>query len=700
MRYIQSDSFGSVRLVFLVAIAMLLPVCCSGTDPTGGLRRMGGGNYPQAFVWWTTANRIVENAKSDAEADRILSQLDGVASPCLHLDYFAGFKRRHPDQFVFLFCQGHDFSAKPTVFDPVDRSKFYPGHWVHCAAATITTDIAAAPKETDIAVDDVSKFRLTDANGRHRPDDICLVAIDESGCPDWSKVEQVRLVSIDKERSTIRVQRGCYETQPRAFKASNALAAPHASEPWGYNGGVSWIINYSAECPRDANGRTASDALFEVIAPMFASGGPVENFDGLELDVSPFSPTGQCVVRRPVDTNGDLRGDGGFSTRGVNLWGIGYYRFCERLRSSLGAHRWFMADGGSGAGKQRNFGVLNGIEREWWPEWGDNDITNWSNGFNGFDYWRLRCHTPSMNYMVHKIGGHDREAFVNAPWTHHRLVLATAQFLDAPVTSFYTPKPEPGQPFGIFDELVGGEIKQTGWLGRPLGPHQRPAFSTANLLEGVSLADHLEGPEVVVQQTGTHARISAKDSIDSKSMEFRLNDVPSRKGRDLLLRMVLSADTRPGWPDAIPRHMTVQPARGDFQTLDTYVGTTPFTATFYFRSMPSDRATLEFECEGTGNVTIHAVEAYAHTDAGYRLFENGLVLANPGDRPYIFDLTTIAPQTKFVRLAGSPSQDPATNNGQPVGATVTLKPRDGLFLLASSRDRLPKPTLINKNALP
>ncbi len=133
----------------------------------------------------------------------------------------------------FLFCQGHDFSAKPTVFDPVDRSKFYPGHWVHCAAATITTDIAAAPKETDIAVDDVSKFRLTDANGRHRPDDICLVAIDESGRPDWSKVEQVRLVSIDKERSTIRVQRGCFETKQLAFKACNARAAPHASEPWG-----------------------------------------------------------------------------------------------------------------------------------------------------------------------------------------------------------------------------------------------------------------------------------------------------------------------------------------------------------------------------------------------------------------------------------------------------------------------------------
>jgi hypothetical protein len=645
------------------------------------MQRMGGESYPRAFVWWTTANRIVENAASEAEADRILSTLDGVASPCLHLDYFAGFKRRHPDQFVFLFCQGHDFSEKPTVYDPVDRSTFYPGHWVHCEAATITSDVAASSGESEIAVDDVGKFRLVDGQGRKRPDDICLVALDDNGRPDWSHVEQVKLAAIDENRSVIRVERGCYGTKPLAFAAGKAKAAPHASEPWGYDGGVSWVINYSSECPRDPDGRTASDALLEVITPMFARGGKVESFDGLEFDVSPFRPTGQLVQRRPVDTDGDLQGDGGLSPDGVNLWGVGYYRYSQRIRESLGPNRWFMADGSCGAGHQRNFGVLNGIEREWWPDWGDSDVTKWSNGFNGFKYWEEHCHRPSMNYMVHKIGGHDREAFVNAPWSHHRLVLAAAQFLDAAVTSFYTPKAEPGQSFGIFDELVGGELQQTGWLSRPVGPHQRLALATPNLLENASLDEHVAGADIAAVQTGGEVQISSKQPAKTKSLAFRLIDVPCRQGEDLLLRLTISASPRPGWPEAIPRHMTIRPTEGDFEALDTYVGTDPFTATFYFRNMPADQVTLRIQIEGDEAITLHAAEAYAHADAGYRVFEHGLVLANPSDRPYTFDLGTIAPQARYVRLTGSSQQDPATNNGEAVGATVTLGPRDGLFLL-------------------
>ena len=681
MNHTSRELFLAERVTCFVALGFWAMSCAiAGELPI--MHHMGDGRFPQAFVWWTTANRIIERADSEAEADRTLSQLDGVASPCLHLDYFTGFKRRYPDQFVFLFCQGHDYSEKPTVYDPVDRSTFYPGHWVHCEAATITADVASESGESDITVDDVGKFRMTDSKGRKRPDDICLVELSDDGQPNWSHCEQVRLVSIDNAQSTIRVRRACYNTKPLAFKTREAMVAPHAAEPWGYEGGVSWVINYSSKCPADESGRTATDALLDAISPMFQSGGTVTHFDGLEFDVSPFLPTGQCVGGRPVDTDGDLRGDGGLAD-GVNLWGIGYYRFCVRLRKALGPSRWFMADGSCGAGHQRNFGVLNGIESEWWPQWGDGDITNWSNGFNAHEYWKQHCHQPSMNYFVHKIGGHDRKKFVGAPWSHHRLILAAAQFLGAAVTSFYTPEPEPGQSFGIFDELVGGSIGQTGWLGKPLGPFARLALETPNLLDGASPEELLRGQHATFRRSGSELRIQSTVVDDSKSLNFRFDDVPCREGEDLLLRIRSSASPRPGWPESIPRRMTVQPVGGRSQPLATFVGTEPFTATFYFREMSSSRATFQLQIEGDQDVTLHALEAYAHADAGCRVFENGLVLANPSDRAYSFDLSVLRPRDNYVRLTASSRQDTMTNNGQPVGSTVTLGPRDGLFLLRS-----------------
>ena len=664
-------------------VLCVIAACVSADEPTS-LHRMGDGRFPQAFVWWTTANGVVTRAESESEADHILSQLDGVASPCLHLDYFAGFKRRHPNQFVFLFCQGHDYSEKPTVFDPVDRSTFYPGHWVHCEAATIAGDIASQSGETDLTVDDVGKFRMTDSKGARRPDDICLVGLGDDGRPDWTHCEQVRLVSIDKARNVIHVRRGCYGTRPLAFKGRKAFAAPHAAEPWGYEGGVSWVINYSSKCPTDEKGRSASDALFDVIAPMFKRGGAAANFDGLEFDVSPFRPTGQCVGGRPVDTDGDLRGDGG-TAGGINLWGIGYYDFCARVRQTLGRNRWFMADGSCGAGHQRNFGILNGIESEWWPQWGDNEITNWSSGFNAHEYWKEHCHTPAMNYFVHKIGGHDREKFVGAPWSHHRLVFAAAQFLDAAVTSFYTPEPEAGQPFGMFDELVGGRLRRTGWMGRPLGPHQRLALATPNLLAGASTTDYLRGQDAVFEESGEQVIVKSTNG-SAKVLRFRVEDIPCRAGDDLLVRMTMSAFPRPGWPEAIPRRLTVQPTDGQHPPLATFVGGRPFTATFYFRNMPRERTSLALEIEGGQELTLHKVEVYTHADAGYRLFENGIVLANPSDNSYTFDLTGIRPHREYVRLVGSSRQDPTTNDGRRVGDAVTLGPRDGLFLHLATAD--------------
>jgi hypothetical protein len=122
-----------------------------------------------------------------------------------------------------------------------------------------------------------------------------------------------------------------------------------------------------------------------------------------------------------------------------------------------------------------------------------------------------------------------------------------------------------------------------------------------------------------------------------------------------------------GWTDPV-QHMT-------------WVGDRPFTSGFYFRDVRGDTVNLDIAIEGPEPVRIESIEAYAAPDAIYREFERGIVLANPSPRPYTFDLAKIAPGRTFRRIRGTELQDTEANNGQPVGAAVTLDGKEGLFLV-------------------
>lgn len=113
----------------------------------------------------------------------------------------------------------------------------------------------------------------------------------------------------------------------------------------------------------------------------------------------------------------------------------------------------------------------------------------------------------------------------------------------------------------------------------------------------------------------------------------------------------------------------------------TWLNDRALPSTFACRDIRSPRVNLTFTVEGPEPVVVSGLTAHAHPDAMYRLFEHGIVLANPSLRPYAFDLAALAPGHRFRRLAGASTQDSKTNNGAPVEGPLTLEPRDAVFLL-------------------
>jgi len=129
--------------------------------------------------------------------------------------------------------------------------------------------------------------------------------------------------------------------------------------------------------------------------------------------------------------------------------------------------------------------------------------------------------------------------------------------------------------------------------------------------------------------------------------------------------------TGPGGPAAVTRPVRFM----------TWADGRPFTSHAYFSDVRSKTVDLELVFEGAAPVWIDSLTAHAAPDAMVRVFEHGVVLANPSPRPQTFDLARLAPGRSLRRIQGSSRQDPETNNGRPVGATVTLPPKDGLFLV-------------------
>ncbi len=527
--------------------------------------------HPHAY-FFRSAEGLAANPRVDYETwEACFSRLMGIEGKCLdeevpgrsrrNIEFFTRFKRQYPEQLVLLHYNGR--SRDPRY----QTDEYFAGHWVYYNGAKILGDVPAEQGETEIKVDNPRLFRTGIGRYQNSNEDVGLCELDAEGIPDWSRCEQVQLTEVDERRGVIRVRRGCYGTNPRAFSAGRSYAAAHVTEgPWGRKSNLMWFYNYATCCPRDAAGLQCADVHAEELAGRFLPGGQLEAFDGLEFDVLVHSVRGGRGIRGP-DCDADGQADLG-EIGGRNVYGIGVVEFCRKLRERMGEDRLILADGMS-TGNQRAWGILNGIESEGWPHLSDWEIQDWSGGLNRHRFWQANARKPVFNYVNHKFvtRGDEpgRTVRPDVPFSVHRLVMAAAVFTDSAVCYSFAPPAEPDQRLGIWDELRKGREHELGWLGRPLGPAVHLACQQQDLLESLGsptaagFAERLCGDRIKTALDDGCLQITGGDET-SGPLRFRLRDVPCR-GPDLFVSVTAEAEPMQGYPREIARLAWVGIAR-------------------------------------------------------------------------------------------------------------------------------------------
>lgn len=631
--------------------------------------------YPRAF-FFRTSEGLTSVGYDDW--NKTFSRLGGIMGKCLdeeipgrssNIPFFSRFKQEHPEQLVLLHYNGNGR-------DPRDGSdNFYAGHWLYYEGTKPMENIPAASGVTEIKVEDPSIFKTGIGRYKNSNEDIGICRLTPDGKPDWNYAEQVQLLSVNQEMGTIKVQRGQFGTSPKLFEAGQALLCPHVTEgPWGENNNLLWLYNHSTGCPINKEGKTCDDILAEEFGRRFSDQGELKLFDGVEFDVL-WNEVSHPSFGRTVDVDCDGVGDNGIID-GVNVYSVGVFNFCKKIRAAIGDDKLIMADGMT-AQFQRGIGYLNGIESEGWPVHRDPEVKDWSGGWNRHMFWNQNAFEPAFSYVNFKYLQNLKEL---PPVSRQRLIWATAQLMDARFThgGYRVQKPDNGIYVEIIDELVAGTRHEKYWLGNPLEPAVRTALQQPDVLKGIAaevtsgFIKKCSGEHVSFRKESNALRVSKSTEGD---MKFTISGIPC-DGPDLIVSMKIKCDPRKGYPEEMPRLLQV--SMEGKNKLMSYVNGEWFHATFYFRDVNVKMTNLEFEVESNENLWIKDLTVHAYPDVVYRRFENGIVIANPAHHEVEFDLKKVAEGVQYFHLRGT--QDPETNNGKRAEDKMMLGERSGLFL--------------------
>jgi hypothetical protein len=470
--------------------------------------------------------------------------------------------------------------------------------------------------------------------------------------------------------------------------------------PFFRGGDKVWFYNFTPISPREQTGRHVIDAIIAGLQPRFAPGGAFEILDGIELDVFKI----RTSERQGVDADGDGVADHAMED-GVDLYTLGLAEFSRQLRAVLGSNRLLLVDGGD---KQYpDLTHINGVELEGMPSLLDIDQMKWSQGLATLKFYGRAGCVPKISYGMYKFSDP-----LDTPlrFSTFRMALAATLLAGSAFTFYDEPNPgstiglKPGPRGGLFpnqftiwDEILAGDFKLHNWLGEPLAPAVHLVESQPDLYgnKGTTLPD-----DFVNDIRGVGVSISRLLGSGGPYLLLRGEKDPIRitlpplstAGPDLTLILDVNAVPLESLFPRIPRFMTVATCG---QRLPCGIRlTVPVDETWNhlilaFRRVPGGTVSLRIEAEGKQRLRLRRIRVVAAPDLAYREFQNGAVFVNPSDSPATFELSALLAGSAFRRLLGSVDQDPVTNNGKPVGATLTIPAIDALTVIREGKTHHP-----------
>lgn len=604
--------------------------------------------------------------------------------PTKTAEFASRYVKEHPEKLVLLHWDAEEHVN--TI--PESMNRYFPGHWYTYQGSRLMERLTA--NDQWIKIENIKPFNRVNKSSKARSKwfapMLLLVEIDTSGKPVWEHYEYIEIEEIDAYRNAIKVKRAQALSKASTFEKGTRVApiATYVSSSHLF------AFNYSTCCPKDKNGKTATDVQFEELVELFApKKGVVTALNGIAFDVLNWTPPHN---REIIDSNGDGKADRGLDpVTGEDLWTRGAYAFQKRLREHFGSD-FIMTNDSYSRVDQRAVGVFDGVESEGLVRHNDS-FRGFSKTINVFSYWAENNPTkyPMANFVpkiMNPVDKNNAEKYV-------RLCTATATCLGAAINTAPILSPDE-----VSDEMKGGKLNKPFWLGKPLGKMHNFGLEGKDLLsgEGVRMDDTFvaqwntqncfqQSSQGVMKVSGDNKN-SFRNNCKLEMSEFK---VPEEVNDITVTFEIKALEGLRNMDSLVPRMVYLKVGglpdyEGNTQLNDMYNDMWGLCAqhgysqmTFYYRNVAGCKLNIALDVEGQGDFSIRNFRINASAGAIARAFENGIVLVNPSLKDYTFELSKISGSKGYKRIDGKKWP----NSGQKVGEKVTLESLDAIFLIKS-----------------
>jgi hypothetical protein len=574
------------------------------------------------------------------------------------------FAKENPSKLILLHLNGE---ARHVLRYPDLLKKYFPGHWLYQEGTMLRHSISE--KDTELEVENIEPFvNRKYLGGRMMgnikktntpvPNHILLVRLDNKGERLWYESEIAQIKKIDEESHKIVIERGLCNTKKLSYDSNHAYVAPIEEGMWG--GGMMFFYNFSLDCPKDKNGKTASDVFVEEIAQWFSPKGELSNLQGICFDVNYFDISDRLPL---VDVNNDGKSDGGWINN-QNHWKLGDYDFLKKLRARMGENFIITSDG-EHAENQQAVGVLNGIESE--------GLVQHNDGWRGFSrtvnlhqYWEHNnTMMPDFRYVVLKL---MNSADANNTERLQRFGIGTACCLKA-----FTTEPDTklvNKKYLNEDSernMLPVWMRKSGALGSAKNELVHLAKQSKNILDipMSEIMKFIKTDNCKIHLVNNQLEIFGDTDLSiSRDMTITFKGLNLPSGDITIFVDACAVEPSEGLSvdDRVPRIMWAKmnnlPDYGEGKNVNTFYnnltglfGTSQFSEmSFYYRrpdNIGSQKCDFELKIQGKGRIIIRSIKIYNESDILIREFEKGLVIVNPSFNRKEIDLTSFGDNKKI-----------------------------------------------------